>query len=111
MMDDLAYIKTFRMVASAIPFLGAVVWVGIMLVAQVDVIVRQDRPVSGVLAGPWILCLLAGIMYPANKTYLTTLLGVAALAAVTDLLLPGGYEYFHNRRRRLEESKKGPPGE
>jgi len=43
----------------------------------------------------------------AHKTCLTALPGVAALAAVPDLLLPVPYEYFHNRRRRLEESE--PP--
>jgi len=30
---------------------------------------------------------------------------------VTDLLLPVGYEYFHNRRRRLQESEKSPSEE
>ena len=110
-MDVLACIKMFRMVASGLFFLGAVAWVGMMLVEQVYVIVRRHRPASGVLAFPWILCLTAGIMWSANKAYLTALLGVAALAVVTDLLLPVGYEYIHNRRRRLEESEKSPSEE
>jgi len=50
-------------------------------------------------------------MWSANKAYLTALLGVAALAVVTDLLLPVGYEDIHNRRRRLQESEKGPSEE
>lgn len=110
-MDVFAYVETFRMVASGVAFLGAVAWVCIMLAGQISVILHRDRPASGVLACPWILCLLAGIMYPVNKTDLTALLGVAALAVVTDLLLPVGYEYFHNRRRRLEEPKESLPGE
>jgi len=110
-MDVFAYVETFRMVVSGVAFLGAVAWVCIMLAGQISVIVHRDRPASGALAFPWILCLTAGIMWSANKTYLTALLSVAALAVVTDLLLPVGYEYFHNRRRRLEESEKSPSEE
>ena len=110
-MDVLACVKMLKVIVSVICFLGAAAWVGMMLVEQVYVIVRRHRPASGVLAFPWILCLTAGIMWSANKAYLTALLGVAALAVVTDLLLPVGYEYIHNRRRRLEESEKSPSEE